>query len=65
MRIGEALRVARLDVDPAAFTRPERYRRRRDVPTRDPLEPCKRLTPSPVDPEDALDDEFNDDIPFF
>jgi len=35
-----------------------------DALTRDPLEPWKRATPSPIDPEDPLDDELNDDIPF-
>ena len=34
-----------------------------DALTRDPLEPWKRVTPSPVDPDAALDDDLNDDIP--
>lgn len=35
-----------------------------DALTRDPREPWKRITPSPVDPAEPLDDELNDDIPF-
>ena len=48
------------------FHQLRRYHRKLDAETRDPLEPWKRLTPSPPDPdpEDALDDELNDDITF-
>ena len=42
----------------------QRHHRKLDALTRDPLEPWKRITPAPLDPEDPLDDELNDDIQF-
>lgn len=46
------------------FHQLQRYHRKLDARDRDPLEPWKRVTPSPVDADDPLDDELNDDIPF-
>ena len=42
----------------------QRCHRKLDAKTRDPLEPWTRVTPTPSDPDTALDDELNDDIPF-
>lgn len=35
-----------------------------DALTRDPLEPWKRITPTATDPNVALDDDLDDDVPF-
>ena len=44
-----------------------RHQQKLDALHRDPLEPWKRITPAPANPDLTLEDvdpDFNDDIPF-
>lgn len=42
----------------------QRYQRKRDALTGDPLQPWKRMTLTPVEPQDGIDEDLDDEIPF-